>query len=121
MKDSCVCEPYSIRRSERDRSVHVKSGVRSKDDPGRVYEEEIRVAEICRCDAAEDVRWVAASDTTENIRGRQIGSLVQKIGNVVGWDSELAEAVKEVRSVAWPRAACDTVDIAVRCHDRVQT
>lgn len=113
MKDSCVCEPYIIRRSERDRSAYVESGVRSEDDPGGVHEIEVGRPEICRFNGAEDVRWVAASDTTENIRGCYIRSFVKEVGDVVGRDSELAEAVKEISACS--SSTCD-VELCAPSH-----
>ena len=56
-----------ISRREAHRAADIQRGIRTKDNPGRIHEEQIGAPEADRLNGPEDIGWVAAGDATQDI------------------------------------------------------
>ena len=80
----------------------VQRRVRTEQEPGRVHQEQIGVAKPGGLYRPEDVGQVSPGDATEDVGCRQAG-VIEKVGDVVVGNIEVAEAVKEICSTARSR------------------
>ena len=101
----------------REGAADIQAGGGAKDEAGRIDEKEVCSGEVGGPNGAPDVRSVPPIDTADDIAGWQ-RRFIEEVRDVVGRDTELAEAMEEIRSITGPRAPSDVVvDLAIGQRD----
>ena len=86
--------------------ANVQGRVWSKDNASRIHQKEIRIPKSSGLNGSEDVRRTAAGDAAQDIGGGT-ASFVEKVRRIRGRNTELAKAMKQIRTIARSRAAGD--------------
>ena len=84
--------------------IQVSSG--TKDDTGRINEKELGPRETRGLNGPKDIGWAPAGDPAQDIRSSS-SSLVEKVRGIARPNGELAEAMEQIRTIAWSSAASD--------------
>ncbi|HRC45086.1 MAG TPA: hypothetical protein PLT27_13620 [Nitrospira sp.] len=92
-----ICQTQIVSGGETHGSPDIQRGIRPKDDPGGIHQEQIGSAEAGRLEGAENVGRIAACYTAEDVGGRE-AAVIEKIGDVVGRNAEVSEAMKQIGS-----------------------
>lgn len=92
-----ICRTQIITGGETHGSPDIQRGIRPKDNPGGIHQEQIGSSEAGRLEGAENVGGIAARHTAEDVGGRE-AAVIEKIGDVVGRNAEVSEAMKQIGS-----------------------
>ena len=78
----------------------------TEDDAGRINEKEIGARETRGLNGPKDIGWTPAGNPAQDVRSSS-SSLVEKVRGIARPDGELAEAMKQIRTITRSRPASD--------------
>src|SRR5206468_2266084 len=82
-------------------TADIHSGVRSKQESGRVHEKEVGVPEASGLNGPEDVRDIPPSHATQDVGCGQAG-VIEKVRDIVVGHIKVPEDVEQLHVIPWP-------------------
>ena len=94
-------------------AADIELGSCTEQDTGGIHQKQIRTAEPGGLNRTEDIRWIPASHAGDYVRGGQTG-VIGEVGSFGCVQTEVTEAMEEIRSIPGSSTARDIEDTPTR-------